>query len=207
MLLPKGIITFVIAVTGLCVSLPLMILWVGLPLLALTLACCRSMMSSEWQFAQAWSHGSNGGSQQMTDPFPAFRWEGLRTLGLQLRQEQSYRGILYSLLQLPAGILAFTLAVVFPSVAIAGLLSPAVQKISTEVFLYDPNMLDPEFFFFLANTSSDQRSWIVCAFGFVLLLFLPLILNGFGRQYSAWIRLISGSGRIEQTQPELVHSH
>lgn len=58
--LPKGIIAFVIAVTGLCVSLPLVIIWVGLPLLALTLTWCRTMMISEQKAAEAWSHGKGG---------------------------------------------------------------------------------------------------------------------------------------------------
>lgn len=57
--LPKGIIAFVIAVTGLCASLPLIIVWVGLPLLALTLAWCRSMMSSEHKTVEAWSSGNS----------------------------------------------------------------------------------------------------------------------------------------------------
>lgn len=129
----------------------------------------------------------------MPDHPPAFRWEGLRTLGYQLRQGQSYRGILYSILQLPAGILGFTLALALPSVAISAVLSPVVQKVSSSVFSFDQNMLDPDVFVFLSDTTPDERSWIVCGMGFVLLLILPLLLSGLGRLYTAWINMISGT--------------
>lgn len=205
--LPKGIIAFVIAITGLCVSLPLVIIWVGLPLLALTLTWCRTMMISEQKAAEAWSQGKGGASQQIMPDHPAaFRWEGLRTLGSQLRQGESYRGILYSILQLPAGILGFTLALALPSVAISALLSPVVQKVSSSVFSYDQNMLDPDVFVFLSGTTPDERSWIVCGMGFVLLLMLPLLLSGLGRLYTAWINMISGTHQAVKAPLEILHN-
>lgn len=205
--LPKGIIAFVIAITGLCVSLPLVIIWVGLPLLALTLTWCRTMMISEQKAAEAWSQGKGGASQQIMPDHPAaFRWEGLRTLGSQLRQGESYRGILYSILQLPAGILGFTLALALPSVAISALLSPVVQKVSSSVFSYDQNMLDPDVFVFLSDTTPDERSWIVCGMGFVLLLMLPLLLSGLGRLYTAWINMISGTHQAVKAPLEILHN-
>lgn len=208
--LPKGIIAFVIAVTGLSASLPLIIVWVGLPLLALTLAWCRSMMSSEHKIVEAWSSGNSRqgtGQPAAADHAPAFRWEGLRTLGHQLRERESYRGILYSLLQLPAGILGFTLALVLPTVAFSALLSPLAQRISASVFSYDLNMLDPEFFFFLSGTTSDERSWILCGTGFVLLLILPLLLVALGRLYAAWISAISGTHLNSANTPlEVIHT-
>ncbi|MEK4853727.1 sensor domain-containing protein [Paenibacillus sp. FSL H7-0756] len=209
--LPKGIIAFVIAVTGLSASLPLIIVWVGLPLLALTLAWCRSMMSNEHKTVEAWSSGNSrrgtGKPAVIADHAPAFRWEGLRTLGHQLRDRESYRGILYSLLQLPAGILGFTLALVLPAVAFSALLSPVAQRISSSVFSYDLNMLDPEVFFFLSGTTSDERSWILCGTGFVLLLLLPLLLVGLGRLYAAWISAVSGTSVNSCSTPfEVIHT-
>ncbi|MEK5467642.1 sensor domain-containing protein [Paenibacillus sp. FSL R7-0210] len=208
--LPKGIIAFVIAVTGLCASLPLIIVWVGLPLLALTLAWCRSMMSSEHKTVEAWSSGNSRrgtGLPAAADHAPAFHWEGLRALGHQLRERESYRGILYSLLQLPAGILGFTLALVLPAVAFSALVSPVAQRISSSVFSYDLNMLDPEFFFFLSGTTSDERSWILCGTGFVLLLILPLLLVGLGRLYAAWINAVSGTPVNSTSTPlEVIHT-
>ncbi|ETT76552.1 histidine kinase [Paenibacillus sp. FSL R7-277] len=208
--LPKGIIAFVIAVTGICASLPLIIVWVGLPLLALTLAWCRSMMSSEHKTVEAWSSGNSRrgtGLHAAADHAPAFRWEGLRALGHQLRERESYRGILYSLLQLPAGILGFTLALVLPAVAFSALMSPVAQRISSSVFSYDLNMLDPEFFFFLSGTTSDERSWILCGTGFVLLLILPLLLVGLGRLYAAWINAVSGTPVNSASTPlEVIHT-
>lgn len=208
--LPKGIIAFVIAVTGLCASLPLIILWVGLPLLALTLASCRRMMSSEVQLTQAWANGKNNREfvQSAGAAYsPAFRWEGLRTLGQQLGDGGSYRGVLYSLLQLPAGIAGFTLALVLPLTAFSALLAPLAQRVSSSVFSYDLNLLDPEVFFFLSGTTSDERSWILCGLGFALLLILPLLLRGLGRVYAAWINTVSGAQMNSASAPlEVVHT-
>ncbi|WP_238652405.1 sensor domain-containing protein [Paenibacillus piscarius] len=206
--LPKGIIAFVIAVTGLCASLPLIIVWVGLPLLALTLAWCRSLLSSEERIVTAWSEGPRGNAQSADMVHsPAFRWEGLRTLGQLLRDGASYRGILYSLLQLPAGIAGFTLALVLPLTAFSALLSPLAQGISSSVFSYDLNLLDPEFFFFLSGVSPDERAWILCGLGFVLLLILPLLLVGIGRVYAAWISKVAGTHLHSASAPlEVVHT-
>lgn len=208
--LPKGILAFVIAVTGLCASLPLIIVWVGLPLLALTLAWCRRMMSSEQQLTRTWSNSRDrrGTVQPVAAEYSsAFRWEGLRTLGQQLRDGGSYRGILYSLMQLPAGIAGFTLALVLPLTAFSALLSPLAQRVSSSFFSYDLNMLDPEFFFFLSGTTSDERSWILCGLGFALLLILPLLLTGLGRVYAAWISTVSETHMNTASTPlEVVHT-
>lgn len=205
--LPKGILAFVIAVTGLCASLPLIIVWVGLPLLALTLAWCRSLLSSEERIVAAWSEGRGNVRSADRVHSPAFRWEGLSTLGHQLRDGGSYRGILYSLLQLPAGIAGFTLALVLPLTAFSALLSPLAQRFSSSLFSYDLNLLDPEFFFFLSGASSDERAWILCGLGFALLLILPLLLVGIGRVYAAWIRKVSGTHLQSASAPlEVVHT-
>ena len=205
--LPKGILAFVIAVTGLCASLPLIIVWVGLPLLAFTLAWCRSLLSSEERVVTAWSEGTRGNIQSADVHSPAFRWAGLRSLGQMLRDGASYRGILYSLLQLPAGIAGFTLALVLPLTAFSALLSPLAQRFSSSVFSYDLNLLDPEFFFFLSSASSDERAWILCGLGFALLLILPLLLVGIGRVYAAWISKVAGTHPHSARIPtEVVHT-
>jgi hypothetical protein len=158
-------------------------------------------MSSEQQVVEAWSQGKPTEQQHIANRPAAFRWEGLRTLRALLRSSHSYRGILYCIVQLPVGILAFTLSLVLPSVAISGLLAPAVQKISSGVFSYDPNMLDPEVFFFLSSMTSYERSWIICGMGFVLLLFLPVLLQGLGRMYAAWISGIAGEHQQYTREP------
>lgn len=68
-------------------------------------------------------------------------------------------------------------------------------------------MLDPEFFFFLSGTTSDERSWILCGLGFALLLILPLLLTGLGRVYAAWISTVSETHMNTASTPlEVVHT-
>lgn len=96
---------------------------------------------------------------------------------------------------------------VLPTVAFSALLSPLAQRISASVFSYDLNMLDPEFFFFLSGTTSDERSWILCGTGFVLLLILPLLLVALGRLYAAWISAVSGTQVNSASTPlEVIHT-
>ncbi|WP_379158220.1 sensor domain-containing protein [Paenibacillus sp. sgz5001063] len=188
--LPKGIMAFVIAVTGLCVSLPLIILWVGLPLLAATLAACRRMMVQEELVVDRWIHGDRQQPEPINNSVP-MRPEGWRSLFTLLSQGQTYRGLLYSIMQLPVGILGFTLAVVLPATAFGVLLSPVAYLVSDRLFSFDLFPSSSNQFLSLSDLSSFERSWIAAGIGLVLALILPLIFRKLGRLYAAWVHTVS----------------
>jgi hypothetical protein len=52
--LPRGIIAFIVAITGICVSIPLMIVWIGFPLLDMTLRICRWLLGEEERQVNQW---------------------------------------------------------------------------------------------------------------------------------------------------------
>lgn len=192
MSLPKGIVAFVIAVTGVCVSLPLIILWIGLPLLAATLAVCRRMMVQEELAVEGWIRGDHGQPERTYDPEP-LRREGWRSLFTLLGQGQTYRGLIYSVAQLPIGILGFTLAIVLPATAFGVVLSPLAYWVSDRLFSFELFSYDTTWVYLLSDMSPYERSWVAGGIGLVLVLLLPLILRKLGRLYAAWIQMVSST--------------
>lgn len=190
--LPKGIVAFVIAVTGICVSLPLIILWIGLPLLAATLAACRRMMVQEELVVEHWIRGDHQLPEPTGDLAP-LRTEGPRSLFTLLSQGKTYRGLIYSVAQLPIGILGFTLAIVLPATAFGILLSPLAYLVSDRLFSFDLFASDTTSLFFLYDLSSFERSWIAAGIGLVLTLLLPLIFRKLGQLYAAWVHTVSST--------------
>lgn len=187
--LPKGIIAFVVAIAGICVSLPLAILWIGLPMLALTFALCRGFMDQEEQQVSRWMRGSDP-KHSITNHPAALKSEGSSFFSL-LKEGRSYRSILYSLVQLPIGIAAFTIAVVLPITAFAVMLAPLAYKISESFFSYELDAFEWVNYPLFTELTSYERSWVAAGVGLVLVLLLPLILRGFGRLYAAWIQAVS----------------
>lgn len=57
--LPRGIIAFVVAITGICISLPLMIVWIGFPLLDMTLRICQWLLGEEERQVNQWLHNES----------------------------------------------------------------------------------------------------------------------------------------------------
>lgn len=190
MSLPKGIASFVIAVAGVCVSLPLILLWVGLPLLTATLAACQWMMGKEQQYVGAWIgeghiQPQNSGQQRIAG------WNGLRLLGDLLGQGRTYRGLTYSLAQLPVGVAGFTTAIVLTATTFACLVSPLAYKVSMSLFDFDLFESDSVLVLFFPDLTSYGRSWLACVIGVVLLILLPFLLRITGRWYASWVQLIS----------------
>lgn len=57
--LPRGIIAFVVAIAGICISIPLMIVWIGFPLLDMTLRICQWLLGEEERQVNQWLHNES----------------------------------------------------------------------------------------------------------------------------------------------------
>jgi hypothetical protein len=193
--LPKGIGAFLFAVIGLSVGIAASAVIIGLPLLAFVLIVCRRMMESEYGLTSAWMNGKQPADAPMADHGgPAREQRGLRSLLAVLADRRSYRGIVYCLLQLPAGVVCFTLAIVVPSVALAVTLSPAARMIVNGQFEYEL-FADGWLFEFIGRTfglTPYEQSWIVGGFGLLLVLLVPAAVRMLGRFYAAWISGLAG---------------
>jgi len=193
--LPKGIGAFLFAVAGLAVGIAASAVIVGLPLLAFVLIVCRRMLESEHGLTSAWLNGRKPADG--TAPAhggPAQGQGGLKRLLAVFTDGRSYRGIIYGLLQLPAGVVCFTLALVLPAVALAVTLSPAAWIFVKGQFGYEL-YADGWLFEMMGRTlgfTPYEQSWIVAGFGLLLMLLVPPAVRMLGRFYAAWIEGIAG---------------
>jgi hypothetical protein len=190
--LPKGIAAFVTVVAGLSVSLPLSVFLVGLPLLAETLVLGSRMMVAESLAASAWKAGLSKTEVSSTGSTVGSKWAGWRSLLAVLGQSRSYRSIVYSLVQLPVGIAAFTLAIVLPVCAWAVLLSPLAYQVSLRIFSFPLFADDLVIHRLLPGWSPFERSWAYAGAGVLLVLLMPFLLRTIARLYTAWVVGIAG---------------
>lgn len=124
---PLGLLYFIVTVTGLSVGLGTIVIWIGLPILFITLLCVRGMadierrmvssllripMSSQWRPQQEAGRGF------------------LRRFGSVLRDPYTWTGMVYMLLKLPLGIMSFSVALTLSVVSAALTVLPLVYLVN-----------------------------------------------------------------------------
>ncbi|MHA7966726.1 sensor domain-containing protein [Paenibacillus sp. CAU 1782] len=191
--LPKGIVAFIIIVAGLSASLPLSIIFIGVPLLVGTLALSRKMLVNEARYAEGWLAGKEYPAIASEQPLPEAQQGWKQWMMSVLKDSRSYRAILFGILQLPIGIATFTMALVLPIVAFSVMLSPLAYEISMRLFSF--NLFENTWGLDqLVNwqLTAAHRSWIAGGVGLILALLLPLMLRGLAYLYAAWILTVAG---------------
>ncbi len=111
---PLGLIYFLLIVIGLAVGLSTLILWIGLPILFVTLILVRGMAEMERRMATNLLH--------VSFPYPRYSHDApqlgfLQRFGKVLRDPLTWTSMIYMILKFPLGIISFTLALVLPIVA------------------------------------------------------------------------------------------
>lgn len=194
--LPKGIVSFVLIVAGLSAGLPLFIIFIGVPLLAFTFLVTRRMMHAERNYAQAWLLGERI-SPELSNSMDVHQTpSGLRGMLSVFTEGSSYRAIVYSLFQLPVGILAFTLAIVLPVTAFGVTLSPLAYELSMTWFGFDLFANDLQLNFWYFELTSEERAWTSGGIGLLLLLATPALLRGLAQLYATWVIGIAGRASL-----------
>jgi signal transduction histidine kinase len=113
---PVAILAFVLVVTGLALGAGLLVVWVGLPVLALTLVAARGLAGAE----RAWLPAVLGTPL----PRPAYRRADGGTVARVLtpvRDPQTWLDALHAVVRFALSIVAFTVTVTWWSVALGGL--------------------------------------------------------------------------------------
>lgn len=131
--LPLGLLSFIVTVTGLSVGLGTMVIWLGLPILWLTLLCVRGMAEVErWSVRRLL--GIPIGARQQ----PVLEQGFLRRFGRILRDPYTWTGALYMLLKMPLGVLNFSLAFPLALVSAALTVLPLVYLLNlcVNIFLF-----------------------------------------------------------------------
>lgn len=165
--LPLGIFYFTLIVTGLSLGAGLLITLAGIPVLVLTLACCRGLAQLERTLA----------ATLLDAPMPRVGGKAAegslwRRLVSQVRSADTWREVGYLLIRFPTGTASFSIAVTVVTGGIYyGLVYPFlvafVPGASTNFGSWEVN--------------SFQRALILVPPGLVLLLLTPTILNTLGR--------------------------
>ncbi|GGD59973.1 hypothetical protein GCM10010911_17290 [Paenibacillus nasutitermitis] len=159
-------------------------------------------MESEHEYASSWIKGKPVHLEAKGSSEVAGSQRGLKSFLSVLGQGRSYRGLLYSILQLPIGIAAFTVAIVLPAVVLALLLSPLAYEVSLR--MYDFNLFPTTWNWTwngkLPNLEPYQQSWVVGGIGVLFALLLPLTLRVLGRFYASWLQEIAGSDRLHTNE-------
>jgi len=119
-----GIIYFTWVITGLSLSIPLMILIFGVPFAILFLLSVQGLGLLEGRLVEALLGVRMPRRRFFTQP--GLKW--LDRLKALVSDRHTWLSMLYMLLQLPLGILYFTLNVTVVSVSLALIASPVIQK-------------------------------------------------------------------------------
>jgi hypothetical protein len=124
---PLGLLYFIVTVTGLSVGLGTLVIWVGLPILFITLLCVRGMAEIERRMVSSLLHIS-----------VSYQWRPqqetgrgfLRRFGGILRDPYTWTSTIYMLLKMPLGIASFSLALTLSIVSVSLTLLPLVYLVN-----------------------------------------------------------------------------
>jgi Putative sensor len=123
--LATGIFYFTWVTTGLSLSLGLIVLIIGLPFFGLFLLSVRGIALVEGRIVEALLGVRMPRRPMFTKKNPRL-WEGFKALFLDSR---SWFAMIYMVLQLPLGILYFTLVVTMLALGLGGIATPILQYV------------------------------------------------------------------------------
>ncbi len=116
--LPLSIVAFVVAVVGFAVGVGTLVIWVGLPILVLTLRTTRWLADLERRSTR-WATGRELPPHHHRE----LSGTGINRLLSALRDPQSWRDLLHAVISFPVRLAAFVIAVVWTIGGLGGLLA------------------------------------------------------------------------------------
>lgn len=181
---PLGLCYFILIVTGLALGAGTLVIWVGLPILFVTLLMVRGMATIERRLAASLLHVSFPYEDYGQE---AARQSFLRRFTSVLRDPSTWMGVIYMVLKLPLGIISFTLALVLPIVSIAVtalplayLINLLVNVILLKYGIHSTGEIIPGFIEVHAQFDMGMfvRSWVGIPVGLALWYVTRATLNG-----------------------------
>ncbi len=127
---PFGLLYFLLVVIGLSVGVSTVVIWIGLPILFITVLLIRGMAEVERRMVSTLLHVSFPPELHSDDAHDGPRQGFLRHFGSILRDPLTWTSTMYMILKFPLGIISFTLALVLPIVAISITALPIVYLIN-----------------------------------------------------------------------------
>lgn len=200
---PVGLLSFIVTVTGLAVSMGTIVIWVGLPLLWLTLLFVRGLAELERQsVSRLLGLPIRRWRRPRSDPAQGF----LRHFGRLLRDPYTWTGVLYMLLKLPLGILNFSLTLTMVLLSATLTLLPLVylldlsinvillmQGVATQSVLI-PSVLEIHGFF---DPLMFARTFIGIPIGIACWILTRYLLAGLATASGVLARALLGTGEAD----------
>lgn len=125
--LPLGIFYFTLTVVGISLGMGTLVIWIGLPILFVTLLITRGMAEIERRMVNSLLHiPIPYALPAQNEPSQSF----LRRFGRILSDPYTWTSMIYALLKLPLGILSFTVTITFLALSAALTLFPLAYLIN-----------------------------------------------------------------------------
>lgn len=180
---PLGLCYFILIVTGLALGTGTIVIWIGLPILFITLLMVRGMATIERRLAACLLH--------VTFPYEPMREASRQSFTQRfvsvLRDPSTWTSLIYMMLKLPLGIISFTLALTMPIVSLAVTTLPLaylinlfVNSILLKNGIHSTGFIIPDFI--VVNSQFDPvmfaRSFVGIPIGLALWFMTRGLLNG-----------------------------
>lgn len=163
---PVGIFWFVALVTLISAGLPLIIVWIGLPILWFAFVLSRNGAQLERRFVE-WGLGTRIETPYRTEPAGPLRKRWLARLG----DPATWRDIVYLFLLFPLGIAWFTILTIAFALPLALMATPLTMR------WWEPFSFTGEGWRWLVIDTTGE-SLIAAAVGVLLLLLVPVVVRG-----------------------------
>jgi signal transduction histidine kinase len=183
--LPVGIFWFTVSVTLIAAGLPLVVVWIGLPILWAAFLLWRRGASVERRFV-AWGLDRSIGDPYRPEPDGKLRERWLSRLG----DPATWRDLAYLILLLPLGVLWFTLVVITLALPLGLLATPFTYRLFP----------DGQYSFVSAGwewlvIDSLPSALLAAGLGLMLLPLIPLVARGLATIHGEIARGLLGPTR------------
>jgi Putative sensor len=152
---PLGTIYFVFLVTGLSVGLGTLVIWIGLPILFLTVMTWWQMAAFERQLTMHWLNVYIAPMSYRSEK--SMTW--YQTFKMRLTHPVTWKSLVYLIVKFPFGICSFTLAVTLVTTTVACILAPVAYLVDT--FIYNLHTYPAHWIDFLNVNGQHQFSILV----------------------------------------------
>ncbi|HSS93909.1 MAG TPA: sensor domain-containing protein [Candidatus Dormibacteraeota bacterium] len=190
---PLGIIYFTVLVTGMSVGFSLAIVFIGLPILVLTLLGWLLFARIERELAINLL-GAAVRPMTVPDPTPRTLWQRLLVM---LGDPVTWKSLVYVLLEFPFGIFSFTLVVTLLSVSVTLVFYPVVYIVLNSLYPQFPTAMQGTMWPGVTinghvDTAIVTNFLLVSAVGVALLVGSLALLNGIGWLWGRFAEVMLG---------------
>ncbi len=193
---PLGIFYFVALITGISVGISTALIWIGLPILFVTIICWRGFAAFERLLVIHQLH-INVLPMSYPDPTPKTWWQRFKTY---LSNRVTWTSLIYLFLDFVFGIGAFTITVTLLALSLSFLLGWLVYLIDTAMY----NAFGPYTSYELFIKINGQiEPWAMTLFLLIMVvgIFLTLgslhVLNGIAYAWGQFARIMLGMNNTE----------